>query len=306
MMSCDTTPFCGQDAQYGWDVTHSETERFVRTEAVLDEPVVLDNVTGLVWEGCPAGLRGSVCDCGGEALYRWNGALAYCNDLIWGGYLDWRLPDQFEARSIVDYGRSEPAINPMAFPGTPSTQFWSSSSHANNIADAWFVGFDVGDVYDASKTYTNGTRCVRGGSASSSQRFVRTVPVADQPVVEDSRNRSVWQGCGAGQTMDSCTGTKIQLSWQQSLAYCENLDWGQHADWRLPNINELHSIIDARRYNPSMDPAVFPGTTAGIFWSSSSHVLQPDRAWTAGFTAGDVTDNLKTWNRFVRCVREDL
>ena len=48
--------FYGQDAQYGWDRDYIMTPRFSRDDT--DEPVVKDNVTGLFWQGCAAGLSG--------------------------------------------------------------------------------------------------------------------------------------------------------------------------------------------------------------------------------------------------------
>lgn len=45
----ESTPFCGQDAQYGWDTTHLDTERYTISRAVASEPLVTDHVTGLMW-----------------------------------------------------------------------------------------------------------------------------------------------------------------------------------------------------------------------------------------------------------------
>jgi hypothetical protein len=125
-VTCTTTAFCGQDWQYGWDMSHMASERFTRTATT--EPLVTDNVTGLVWQGCAAGRTGT--DCGG-AIFEpdWSGAVEYCETLTWGGLTDWRLPSRYELQSLVDYGTSShPAIDRTAFPATPSAPFWSSSS----------------------------------------------------------------------------------------------------------------------------------------------------------------------------------
>ncbi len=107
---------------------------FTRTEPVAGQPVVTDNVTGLVWQGSDAGT------------HTWQDALTYCDGLDWGGYTDWYLPDEYELQSIVDYGRMNPSIDPVAFPGTPSNWFWTSSSYAGDSSYAWYVYFNNGSV----------------------------------------------------------------------------------------------------------------------------------------------------------------
>jgi hypothetical protein len=149
-LTCGDTTFCGQDAQYGWDLTHTAAERFTRTATA--EPVVTDNVTGLIWQGCAAGLTGSSCGLGSASRYTWGDALAYCDSLSWGGSSNWRLPDEYELHSIIDYGRSS-GVDPTAFPATPYSLFWSSSSYDRSPSSAWLVPFTVGsDGCRADKT----------------------------------------------------------------------------------------------------------------------------------------------------------
>ncbi len=127
------------------------------------EPVVTDNVTGMMWQGCAAGLSGSDCATGSAGTYVWQGALAYCDDLSWAGYTDWRLPDSHELQSIVDFGSSSPAIDQNAFPQTPSSFFWSSSSWALAPSNACYVNFANGLVPGDLKVYAYYVRCVRSG-----------------------------------------------------------------------------------------------------------------------------------------------
>ncbi len=37
------------------------------------------------------------------------------------------------------------------------------------------------------------------------------------------------------------------LNWEEALNFCENLNYAQSSDWRLPNAKELHSIVDYAR-----------------------------------------------------------
>jgi hypothetical protein len=141
----------------------ASTPRFSRT-VVAGDPVVADAATGLVWQGCPAGMTGDASSCTGTAITRsWQGALDYCQDSTWGGYTDWYLPNVKELRSIVDNRRTGPAIDTTAFPGTPSSYFWSSSSYAGSASNAWNVYFYNGVLSSSVKTYTFYVRCVRAG-----------------------------------------------------------------------------------------------------------------------------------------------
>ncbi|MBN1770091.1 MAG: DUF1566 domain-containing protein [Deltaproteobacteria bacterium] len=302
--ACGTTAFCGQDAQYGWDVGHAASERYARSEPVAGQPVVLDNVTGLEWQGCAAGRSGASCGTGSDAGYTWSNALSYCDGLSWGGHADWRLPDEFELLSIVDYGLASGArISASAFPATPATAFWSSSSLGSS--PAWNVGFDDGSLAANNKTVTRRIRCVRRGPFHpAGTRFARSEPVAGEPVVADVVTGWVWQGCVAGLTGASCSGTATSMTWQAALACCQNSTWGGHSDWTLPDIAALHTIADNRRSSPSVDTTAFPATPVASLWSSSSYATGEPYAWRVGFDYGFVDHSLgKTLAHLVRCVR---
>lgn len=76
---------------------------------------------------------------------------------------------------------------------------------------------------------------------------------------------------------DSITG----LSWTKrrfgrtpysvSESRCENLDFGGHQDWRLPDRYELQSLIDYTRYDSALDPTVFQNYPGYFVWSSSAY-----------------------------------
>jgi hypothetical protein len=131
---------------------------------VSGERAVYDTATGLMWQGCTAGLSGSACEFGAPLAYTWVNALSYCEGLSWGGQSDWRLPDDKELQSIVDHRRYDPAIDVVAFPSTPLYGwYWTSSSCSPAGASAWIVGFNKGSEGNDEKTAENDVRCVRDG-----------------------------------------------------------------------------------------------------------------------------------------------
>ena len=113
---------------------------------------------------------------------------------------------------------------------------------------------------------------------------------------------------GDGTVTDICTGLMWQkesapgkYTWQQALRYCEGLDLAGRDDWRLPNVNELQSIVDYSRWEPSIDP-VFAAEPWG-YWSSSTYLPDSRYAWGVGFLIGFVNRDSKSLGYHVRAVR---
>ncbi len=303
--SCGSTPFCGQDAQYGWDTAHLASERYTRSETTPTQPVVVDNVTGLMWQGCASGLSGSLCASGSASTLDWGQALAYCDALDWGGYLDWHLPDEFETTTVIDYGRRGPAIDLSIFPAVPPVSAtWSSSTYASDVLNARLIALTTGNIGIALKTSLQPVRCARRHLASgiSDQRFARDA--VSEPAVTDLVTSFVWQGCVAGLSGAECTtGSATTHNWQAALAYCESLTWHGYADWRLPNIVELISLRNPYGDQPAIDAAAFPATPQDNHWSSSSEANIYTTAWYVLFDSGTVSRATKTSTEYVRCVR---
>ncbi len=113
------------------------------------------------------------------------------------------------------------------------------------------------------------------------------------------------------------TGTKLQwqddtvgsaMAWEASINHCESLTLGGHSDWRLPNINELISIVDKLRVDDSVIVGGFVNTSSNGYWSSSSYEGNKDDAWIVsfsyGYTGGFNYRYDKDANNYVRCVRD--
>ncbi|GAB2738434.1 hypothetical protein GCM10027019_18040 [Melaminivora jejuensis] len=131
-----------------------------------------DNVTGLIWEvkttsglrsqshtytwyntdtntnGGADGAAGNTTTCsntlGGQNCNTQNYVAAVNAGAGLCGHTDWRMPTIKELEGIADLGRSNPAIDPIYFLNTPSSNVWSGSPDAGNSSYAWFVGFNVG------------------------------------------------------------------------------------------------------------------------------------------------------------------
>lgn len=94
----------------------------------------------------------------------WQGAKEYCENLVFAGYSDWRLPIMDDFFSIRDEKRKSIAIN-AGFKNVTPNQYWSSS----NVYDsgyAWSMNFENGDDSVQLKSASFYVRCVRDHTIS--------------------------------------------------------------------------------------------------------------------------------------------
>ena len=130
--------------------------------------------------------------------------------------------------------------------------------------------------------------CILTGTLSAG--YVRN---SDQTVT-DTKTCLMWQD-----NEDAKTVTK---NWQDAINYCANLTLANHNDWRLPNYNELESIVDLSKYNPSIDPT-FQNVVSSGYWSSTTRASNIDYAWFIYFNSGSDYRYRKSTTFYVRCVR---
>lgn len=128
----------------------ADTIHFKRDDA---KQVVIDTKRYLMWQDNEAA----------KTVERdWQGAKAYCLNLQFAGYDDWRLPTIKELESITDLSRHHPAIK-KRFENVASDHYWSSSPIVVYSKLAWEVHFNdggSGHTLGSNKFYV---RCVRAG-----------------------------------------------------------------------------------------------------------------------------------------------
>ena len=92
--------------------------------------------------------------------YTWADAKTYCASQNLNG-VNGRLPSMKELQTILDRTRTNPTIDPTAFPTTPNARFWTSSPLAGSASGAWAVDFANGSSSNWAVTLTFRVRCVR-------------------------------------------------------------------------------------------------------------------------------------------------
>ena len=269
--------YYGQDAQYAaWGVC---TPQDFTVKTVSGETLVLDNNTGLIWQQSPA-----------SETYDWTEAMKYCIDLnssSYAGYHDgWRVPTIQELLTIAE--NSKIAINDNFTDIT--TCLWSSEIYRKDWNYAY--AFSFGSVGQRKITTECGVVCVRGNEMAHG---VFTLDSENEEVVVDSTTGLIWQ-----------KEFETDKKWTYALQHCEDLEYAGRADWRLPNKNELESLLNlAKSDEPYTDFPDMPCQYFCSFWASSTSVLRDDGkkyAWYVDFKNGQVSNLSKSDNRSVICV----
>ena len=93
------------------------------------------------------------------------------------------------------------------------------------------------------------------------------------------------------------------MTWEDALKYARGTSLAGHNDWRLPNVKELESLNDESIVEPSIPKSAFPGVAEDVYWTSTTLVNHPTRAWTVDFEAGIASYEEKTGKLLVRAVR---
>ena len=102
-----------------------------------------------------------------------------------------------------------------------------------------------------------------------------------------------------------------EMTHDEAVHYCENLNSAGFNDWRLPTIKELLSITDDTRFEPAINKAfknVAYETTdhrgERWYWSQTKSAGASSRVWVVNSNDGFVGWRDVSSRRFVRCVRD--
>ncbi len=318
VISCTGT---GQDGELRKGIDASFTGPITNVGYGSDY-ITTDNNTGLTWWGCTAGVSGSTCSGGTQVSTAWATATSSCtaNNSVnsgngYAGLTGWRLPTTREYITIQNYGNQNPAAYTANFPNFPSHNcgfsnngHWTNETDATNGSNAWVVNFGdctgwyTGFTYSNSKAQNQLYRCVSPGVGLPTKVYYDN---GDQTIL-DVTTGLTWTKCALGLSGSSCIdGTAETYTWATVFSACSSLSLSGKT-WRVPNFNELMSIVDRTRYNPPHDTTYFPGAVGRI--QSTTNVGMPSDAsplQDSGYIGGNGSNfspGHKTTPYAVRCV----
>jgi hypothetical protein len=271
------------------------------TRAFVDNGngTVTHSLTGLTWMRCALGQTWSGIACSGTPRgFSWVEAQEAASTTTWAGHTDWRVPSPWELSTIVQYGR-KPAhetdralINSEVFPGGVGNAhwFWTSLSVSGVNSDAWDIGFANDEIFGGvltpvAKTDRDFVRLVRGGSAADGFQ----TPTSDfidhsDGTVTHKKTGLTWKRCLEGQTWtgSACSGSPTYYAVDEIRYKFLGNEGGPSlpvfppqtgTGWRVPNPQELFSIIEYARSSPALNQAIFPDETGKSlfvrFWSDA-------------------------------------
>ncbi len=281
-----TSTFYGQDGLYA----DSSTRGFENIK-FGDKYFVFDNRTKLLWYKTAS-----------ENPVNFSDAQAFCeilNSTSQGERTNWRIPYLHELVSIVNFDETiDPLVDGFYFPFLKKEKYWTLTKLGGN--NKYYVDFSGSSQFyvDDGSSKMNSAICVSSDHIYDTERkFNRFLefPFEGDVTVEDKLTGLVWQ---------KVTDYSARI-WKDALAYCESLSFAGKTDWRLPNVNELHSLAT---YEIDYElQTVFPDLGDDFFWSSTTNANVIQNAWVVEFKYGILKPELpkdKNENQiYTMCVR---
>lgn len=88
-----------------------------------------------------------------------------------------------------------------------------------------------------------------------------------------------------------------RMTWSKAKEYCGKLGG------RLPEVNELQSLVDYSKHDLAIDKKFFPDTNSSWYWTNTEVAGYSYYAWVVGFYNGGVNDSSKDYDSYVRPCR---
>ena len=108
-------------------------------------------------------------------------------------------------------------------------------------------------------------------------------------------NNLMWQ--------DTKVNVEQKLNRLELKVYCKKLDFANRKDWRVPDYQEMISLIDYTKTTPaSIDKIKY--IIPLKYWTSSVSVLEKDKNWFIDFDYGTSGIDSDLMRHHIRCVRD--
>jgi hypothetical protein len=144
----------------------------------------------------------------------------------------------------------------------------------SSLAGANFNAYDGSNPLAQLPATGQALSYVNGDDASAAKGTAwPTVRFTSNPdgTVTDNLTGLIWLK-NAGCLAPAVFATALTEATQLANGACGLTDGSKAGDWRLPNINELESLIDVSAHDPALPPGnPFTNVSNAIYWSSTSY-----------------------------------
>ena len=332
-----TLPATGQTGTYGIN-----DDGALHKGAVWPDPrftdnkndTITDNLTGLLWTRNARNPGPLACPM--DKNTKWEDALAHVacmNAHKYLGYDDWRMPNVNELASLIDtdYADSSVWLTSQGFKNIMMEFYWTSTTNADSKGEAWVGVMYSGNLFCRSKGKKYPLWPVRGGKDISSG--IIQLPETGQNKCYEKKYRNNSDPCkGSGEDGEFTTGAawpnprfrtegdvvvdKLtgltwaktpykKNTWAGALDFVKDLSLGGHDDWRLPNRNELRSLVNYGEDDPAdwLNTQGFNKVRSDDYWTSSAYEDRLGNSWVVNLEYGYVVAGRKDKKYYIFPVR---
>ena len=109
----------------------------------------------------------------------------------------------------------------------------------------------------------------------------------DGGMIYDPLTKLYWSRCSVGQKLnrEQCVGKAVIASLEDAYVYVEEISEKSSRQWRLPNNDELVSIMEKNCINPAVNTNAFPNILVDNYWTSEKSPHQMSGLYRcAGYT----------------------
>lgn len=234
--------FFGQDSSYLGNQPNFSNNQ---------DGTITDNITNLMWSKSHT------------KKLTWDEALDYARYSKASGFNDWRIPTIKELYSLIDFngktGTGKHDITTVPYDAKPyintsyfdfeypnekryiDAQYWTKTDYVSTTMNGAKTFFGVNFADGRIKGYPKFNK----GNKGSTKFYLRLVRG------NSSYGKNNFEDKEDGTILDNATkllwmkdDSKKGMNWKSAISYCENLDYANKVNWRIPNAKELQSIVD--------------------------------------------------------------
>jgi hypothetical protein len=147
-------------------------------------------------------------------------------------------------------------------------------------------------------------KAIRAGGYRTKTEKSKEAIVLSGDFLSKLHNKDRFEKLEDGWVRDNLLGLDWGKSSEDRMNWTKAKEYAQKEGGRLPEVNELHSLVDYSKHYPAIDTNFFSDTkTDDYYWTGTPVASCSVDAWFVRFYYGNVYYYNKGYYYYVRCVR---